>query len=52
MKRLTGLLLFAMGMGVYASAAPAVPEIDPGSSIAALTLLSGGLLILRSRRKK
>jgi LPXTG-motif cell wall-anchored protein len=28
-----------------------VPEIDPGVGISALALLSGGLLLLRSRRK-
>jgi len=29
-----------------------VPEIDPSSSIGALTLLTGGLAVLRGRRKK
>jgi len=51
MKRLSGLLLLAMGIAGYASAA-VVPEIDPASSVSALALLSGGLLVLRSRRKK
>jgi len=30
---------------------PAAPEIDPTMGIGALALLSGGLLLLRSRRK-
>ena len=29
-----------------------VPEIDASSGVAALGLVSGGLLVLRSRRKK
>jgi len=28
-----------------------VPEIDPGSAIGALTLLSGGVLLLTSKRR-
>ena len=29
--------------------APSVPEIDPGSVVSALTLMSGGLLVLQAR---
>jgi hypothetical protein len=29
----------------------AAPEIDPGSAMAALTLVTGGLVVLRGRRK-
>ena len=32
--------------------AVAAPEFDPASAFAALTLLSGGLAVLRGRRKK
>jgi LPXTG-motif cell wall-anchored protein len=36
-----------------ANAVPAVaPEIDGGSAASAVALLSGALLVLRSRRKK
>lgn len=28
------------------------PEIDPSTGVAAIALLSGGLLVLRSRRSK
>jgi hypothetical protein len=28
------------------------PEIDPGSAVGALALLSGGILVIRGRRKK
>jgi uncharacterized membrane protein YdcZ (DUF606 family) len=51
MKRLSGLLLMAMGIAAHASAAVTVPEIDPTSAVAAIALLSGGVLILRARRK-
>ncbi|HTV52107.1 MAG TPA: hypothetical protein VME21_13045 [Steroidobacteraceae bacterium] len=30
----------------------AAPEIDPSTAIAALTLLTGGIAVIRSRRKK
>ena len=45
------LLLAGMAMTLSAQVAP-VPEIDASSGASALALLSGGLLILRSRRKK
>jgi LPXTG-motif cell wall-anchored protein len=32
--------------------AVAAPEIDPASIVAGLTLLCGGLVVLRGRRKK
>ena len=32
--------------------APTTPEIDASSAVAAVGLLSGGLLVLRARRKK
>ena len=39
------------GMAFGAEVAPA-PEINPASAVSALTLLSGALLVVRSRRKK
>jgi len=48
--KLVGMMLLLTGMVVVANAA--VPEIDASSGASALALLSGGLLILRSRRKQ
>jgi hypothetical protein len=50
--KLVGMILLFAGMSVAAMATPAVPEIDGSSGISALTLLSGALLVIRSRRKK
>ncbi len=49
-----GFLCVLAGLGGYAAAGgdpPAVPEIDAGSMASALTLVSGGLLIIAGRRK-
>ena len=43
---LVGLSTFALAGGVGA------PEISPASGVAALALVSGGLLVIRGRRKK
>ena len=47
-------LLFVMAAVSQVALAqePRVPEIDPASAVAALTLLGGGLLVLRSKLKK
>ena len=42
-----GLVLAAVASPAYA--APGVPEIGAGEAVSALTLLSGGYLILSSR---
>ena len=53
LTRLIGLSMLLMGAAVYAFAGTGrVPEIDASSGVAAVTLLSGGLLVLRSRRRK
>ena len=49
--KFVGMMLLLMGAAAVASASP-TPEIDANSSASALLLLSGGLLMLRSRRKK
>ena len=49
--KIVGIMLLFVGTVVTASAT-AVPEIDAGSTLSALALLSGSLLMLRSRRKK
>lgn len=55
-RKLVGLSLVvaAMSAGAHAGAdcpRPAVPEIDPGSVLSALTLFSGGFLVLTDRRR-
>jgi LPXTG-motif cell wall-anchored protein len=52
MKRVIGALLLVAGIAGHAFAGTGAPEIDPASGIAALGLLSGGLLVLRARKKK
>jgi hypothetical protein len=48
--KIAGIMLLFVGMSGVAMAA--VPEINGGSAINALALLSGTLLVIRSRRKK
>ena len=48
--KIIGMMLLVMGMSGAAMAA--VPEIDDGSGVSALALLSGALLVIKSRRKK
>jgi hypothetical protein len=52
MKKLIGAMMVIAGMAGHAFAGSLVPEIDASSGIAAVGLLSGGLLILRARKKK
>jgi len=52
MHRLIAIALLVVGSSAVAMAGPGVPEIDPASGANALALIAGGLLILRSRRKK
>ena len=48
-----GLSLLLVSAASFASAVPvAAPEIDGASATSAIALLSGGLLVLRARRKK
>ena len=49
--KVVGLMLLFVGMIATASAV-GVPEIDAGSAGSALALLSGSLLMLKSRRRK
>jgi hypothetical protein len=55
MMRLTwkalGFALLALGVAVVSPAPVGVPEIDPSSGVNALALVSGVLLILRSRKR-
>ncbi len=53
MKIIGIMLLVAGAVGVAsAGVVPSAPEIDATSAVGALALLSGSLLILKSRRKK
>ena len=50
--KILGMMLLVVGMSGAAMATSAVPEIDAGSGVSALTLLSGALLLIKSRRRK
>ena len=51
--RIVGAVVMLIGIAGFAFAGTnQAPEIDANTGIAALALLSGGLLVLRARRKK
>jgi len=53
--KITGMMLLLVGMAAVANAGgpvAAVPEIDASSGVSALALLSGVVLVLRSRRNQ
>jgi len=53
MKKSIGFSLLLVGAASFAFAGTATaPEIDGVSAASAIVLLSGGLLVLRARRKK
>jgi hypothetical protein len=52
MVRFIGMAILLASVGGTAFAGRLVPEIDASSGIAAVGLLAGGLLVLRSRKKK
>src|SRR6185295_9860163 len=52
MIRVVGIAILLGSLVTFAFAGTTAPEIDAASGVAALGLLSGGLLVLRSRRKK
>ena len=53
MSKIIGLtLLFVVAAGYTFAGTPAVPEIDSSSAVSAIVLISGGLLVIRARRKK
>jgi len=52
MKKLIGLTIFLAGSAGYLLAGVTTPEIDASSGAAAVALLSGALLVLRSRRRR
>jgi len=46
------LLLAGVSQFVIAGLATSAPELDPATGVSALVLLSGALLIIRTRRHK
>jgi hypothetical protein len=53
MSKLLGLSLLLMGAaGSLFALNVSTPEIDGASAVSAVVLLSGGLLVLRARRKR
>jgi hypothetical protein len=53
MTKVVGLFLLIIGSAaaVYARIGAEAPEIDPGSAVSALALISGAALVIRGRRK-
>ena len=53
MVRFIGMSMLLIGASALAFAGPAsVPEIDASAGASAIALLSGAILVLRSRSKK
>jgi hypothetical protein len=50
--KIAGMVLLLMGISGFAIAGTSVPEIDAATGVGALALLSGGLLVIRGRRKQ
>ena len=51
MKTIAGMFMLLTGLAVAAMAQNIVPEINPGSAVSALVLLSGVSLVIRGRSK-
>ena len=49
--KLAGFALLIIGVAAVSPAPTGVPEIDPSAGVNALALISGVLLILRSRKR-
>jgi len=53
MAKIISLTVLLMSVGSYALAGVVrAPEIDTNSGVAAVALLSGGLLVLQTRRRR
>jgi hypothetical protein len=52
MRKALGFALLIAGIAGQAAAGAVTPEIGASTAVGALTLLSGGILVLRSRRSK
>jgi len=51
-KTSLSLILLLIGTATFVFGTVSVPEIDGGSAVATIALISGGLLVVRARRKK
>lgn len=52
MRKAVGLILLMLGTAAAVLAIPVPgPEIDAGSAVSALALISGAALVIRGRRK-
>ena len=52
MRKLLGLVLLTLGTAGAVLAVPLPgPEIDAGSAVSALALISGAVLVIRGRKK-
>ena len=51
MTKFAGMMLLLIGVAGSAMAGTTAPEIDPGSAVGALALLSGAVLVIRARKK-
>lgn len=52
MQRLAGLILILAGLSAVGFAGPiATPEVSPDTAASALAVLTGAVLIIRSRRR-
>lgn len=51
MRKVIGFCLVLAGLSSTALAVPRIPEIDPGSMVSAMTVLSCGLLVFADRRR-
>ena len=52
MNKIVGLTLLLISIAGYAFAGNPTPEIDGSTGIAALGLLSGGMVVLMGRRRR
>lgn len=50
--KLAAVMTLMFGMASFSFAGVSSPEIDANSAASAIALISGGLLVLRGRRKK
>ena len=52
-RKFLGMALLLVGASQFVKAGlSTVPELDPATGVSALVLLSGALLIIRTRRRK
>jgi hypothetical protein len=52
MRKIVGVILLMVGSAFALPAPPGAPEISPESGMNAVALIAGGLMVLRSGRKK